>query len=92
MARGEVFNGENNYCSSASTGLNASDTLMVCASYASGYDLADFFQQWNPGESKADMPNGESDYSGGITLNGVAAVKRLNLSAPTCSPLSYVSL
>ena len=92
MARGEVFNGESNYCSTASTGLNASDTLMVCASYASGYDLSEFFQQWNPGESKADMPNGESDYSGGITVSGIALVKRLNLPEPARSPLSYVSL
>ncbi|WP_162063150.1 SslE/AcfD family lipoprotein zinc metalloprotease [Vibrio taketomensis] len=92
MARGETFHSDQNYCTTQATGLNASDTLMVCASYASGFDLSDFFLQWNPGEVKADMPDGTSDYSGGITGNGVAMVKGMNLPLPTKSPLDYTTI
>ncbi|OLQ94327.1 sugar ABC transporter substrate-binding protein [Vibrio ponticus] len=92
MARGETFAEDANYCNQQATGLNASDTMMVCASYASGYDLRDFFLQWNPGEVKADMPNGESDYSGGITSNGLATLNQLDLPTAPKSPLSYTSL
>lgn len=92
MARGEVFSDDQNYCSPQSTRLNASDTMMLCASYASGYDLSEFFQQWNPGETKADMPNGQSDYSGGVTNEGISQVKSLKLAIPQRSPLSYTQL
>ncbi|GAB2657664.1 SslE/AcfD family lipoprotein zinc metalloprotease [Vibrio panuliri] len=91
-AREETFFGETNYCRQQSTGLNASDTMMLCASYASGFDLGDFFEQWNPGEVKADLPNGESDYSGGITEQGRQALQRLNLPTAPRSALSYNSL
>ncbi|WP_428796023.1 SslE/AcfD family lipoprotein zinc metalloprotease [Vibrio kasasachensis] len=92
MARGETFNQGSNYCTTQATGLNANDTLMVCASYASGYDLSDFFEQWNPGETKADMPNGESDYSGGITSQGLNLLHSLELPTPAKSPLTYITL
>ena len=92
MARGETFGSDQNYCTTQATGLNASDTLMICASYASGYNLSDFFQQWNPGEIKADMPNGESDYSGGITAQGVAEVMSLNLPTANKNPLNYTQI
>ena len=92
MARGETFGSDQNYCTTQGTGLNASDTLMICASYASGYNLSDFFQQWNPGESKADMPNGESDYSGGITAQGLAEVMSLNLPTANKNPLNYTQI
>ncbi|MGI2028996.1 hypothetical protein [Endozoicomonas acroporae] len=44
---------------------------MSCLSYLSNYDLSDYFRQWKPSESKADLPKGSADYSGGLTDKGV---------------------
>lgn len=91
LTRGETF-GDTNYCSSSALNLNASDTLMVCASYASGYDLSDFFSAWNPGETKADLPDGSSNYSGGITAQGKVVISTMMLKTPEKSPLLYIAL
>ncbi len=82
----------NNYCSSAATGLRDGDLLMVCASYVSGYDLSPYFEKWNPGESKAILPDGSPSYSGGITQEGLSFVANLKLPQPATSPERYTTV
>ena len=80
-----------NYCSSA-TGLSDGDLLMACASYATGYDLSDFFNAWNVGETSMTTPTKEKVYSGGITQAGLDKVKSMNLKKPVKSPLTINAL
>lgn len=82
----------NNFCSSAATGLRDGDLLMVCASYVSGYDLSPYFEKWNPGESKAILPDGSPSYSGGITQEGLSFVANLKLPQPATSPERYTTV
>ncbi len=85
-------NAENNYCSAEQTGLNQGDLLMLCLSYVSGYDLSEYFLLWNPSESKADLPDHQVIFSGGITARGVAQLKELNLPQPPIPILGYDSV
>lgn len=80
-----------NYCSSA-TGLSDGDLLMTCASYATGYDLSDFFNTWNVGETSMTTPKKEKIYSGGITQAGLDKVKSMNLKKPVKNPLTINAL
>lgn len=81
-----------NYCSSSASGLGNGDLLMACASYATGYDLSDFFNAWNPSEISMTTPDKKKIYSGGITDKGRNAVKNMNLDKPEISPLTIKSL
>ncbi|BCK28013.1 TPA: SslE/AcfD family lipoprotein zinc metalloprotease [Vibrio cholerae] len=81
---------ENTLCNASE--LDSADRLMICASTVSGYDLSDFFLAWNPGETRAVLPDGTSQYSGGITSNGLSKVAELRLPKPQKSPLSYISI
>ncbi|MGL5949375.1 MAG: SslE/AcfD family lipoprotein zinc metalloprotease, partial [Aeromonas sp.] len=86
-ARGDrIGDRENNYCSSAATGLNDADLLLVCASYVSGYDLTSFFSLWNPGEKKSVSAQGEVSYHGGISAAGRKQLAALALPQPTWRP------
>ena len=91
-ARGDQ-QGDNsiNYCSSSNSGLNAGDLMMVCSSYLSGYDLSEFFQAWNVGETSVTNADGTKVYSGGIT-DTVNALSGLTLPKPKVSPLSINAL
>lgn len=80
-----------NYCSSA-TGLSNGDLLMACASYATGYDLSDFFNAWNVGETSMTTPTKEKVYSGGITQAGLDKVKSMDLKKPVKNPLTINAL
>ena len=81
-----------NYCSSGDTGLSAGDLMMVCSSYVSGYDLSDFFQTWNVGETSVTNADGTKVYSGGISSAGLSKLAELNLRKPTKNPLTINSL
>ncbi|MGF1901875.1 SslE/AcfD family lipoprotein zinc metalloprotease [Aliivibrio sifiae] len=81
-----------NYCSSGDTGLSASDLMMVCGSYVSGYDLGEFFQTWNVGETSVTNADGTKVYSGGISSAGLSKLVELNLRKPTKNPLTINSL
>lgn len=81
-----------NYCSASETGLNASDLLMVCTSYVSGYDLGEFFTKWNVGESSSESPDGVKSYSGGITNQGLTLLSSLDLPQPKRDPLAINQL
>ena len=61
--------------------------MMVCSSYVSGYDLSEFFQAWNVGETSVTNADGTKVYSGGIT-DTVNALSGLTLPKPKVSPLS----
>ncbi|WP_422447765.1 MULTISPECIES: hypothetical protein [unclassified Endozoicomonas] len=91
---GDELNGNKgiNYCSAKDTDLSQGDLLMSCLSYLSNYDLSDYFRQWNPSESKADLPDGSADYSGGLTDKGFSTVARMGLKKPEKSPLDYTSI
>ena len=92
-ARGDrVGDQGKNYCSAQASGLAQGDLLMACTSYLTGYDLSEYFKAWNPSESKADLPSGESSYSGGLTSAGFDAVSAMNLPKPKKSPSAYLSV
>ncbi|PSU33729.1 DUF4092 domain-containing protein [Photobacterium lutimaris] len=78
---------DTNYCSASETGLASADQLMVCASYASGYDLSEFFTVWNAGETSSSTPDGGKTYAGGITPAGLSMLSSMNLPQPEQSPL-----
>lgn len=84
--------GDKNYCSSKETGLSGGDLMMACSSYVSGYDLSDFFSQWNVGEVSMTNPDGSKVYSGGVTSKGVNVVSELGYEKPVYSPLKVDSL
>ncbi|EHN70935.1 SslE/AcfD family lipoprotein zinc metalloprotease [Aliivibrio fischeri] len=81
-----------NYCSSRDTGLSAGDLMMVCSSYVSGYDLGEFFQAWNVGETSVTNADGTKVYSGGISSAGLSKLAELKLSKPKKDPLSINAL
>ena len=81
-----------NYCAKKGNGLKHGDRLLACMSYLSGYDLSDYFRQWNPGEERADLPDGSARYTGGMTDAGFAAVAAMKLPKPDRSPLQYVDV
>lgn len=81
-----------NYCDARATGLSDADHLMVCASYASGYDLSDFFISWNPGEVASTNTDGTKNFSGGITQRGLSMMTTLDLPKPKENPLSINKL
>lgn len=90
LARGEKTVGDKiNYCA-AQEGLTDGDRLMACASYVSGYDLSDYFKAWNPGESRAILPDGSSQYSGGVSAKGLAAVAAMKLPKSDRQPWDYL--
>ena len=91
-ARGDT-QGDNgiNYCSSKDTNLNGADLLMVCSSYISGYDLSEFFREWNVGESSSTNTDGSKTYSGGIS-GSVEVLSGLTLPKPKINPLSINKL
>lgn len=92
-ARGDVQGDlEKNYCDARVTGLSGGDNLMVCASYASGYDLSDFFKAWNVGESSTTTTEGEKIYFGGISSEGLRVIAEMGLEKPEINPLSISSL
>lgn len=68
-------------------GLNKSDQLMVCASYAAQTDLTDFFKAWNLGSKSFVYPgSSQPSYEGGITQQGIDLVKTLGLKKPKLQP------
>lgn len=69
--------------------LNKSVQLLVCASYASQTDLSDFFTKWNPKSVAYIYPNNSiPNYEGGISSEGKAIVRSMNLPKPQLDPLS----
>lgn len=75
------------------TGLGKSDSLMLCASYAAQTDLTEFFQAWNPGVVANILPGVDTpQYDGGVTKQGIDAVKALKLPKPKRDPLSIDSV
>lgn len=92
-ARGDQQGDEGiNYCSSSDTGLSAGDLMMVCSSYVSGYDLSEFFQAWNVGETSVTNADGTKVYSGGISPEGLSKLAELNLRKPIKDPLTISAL
>ncbi|NVN81129.1 MULTISPECIES: SslE/AcfD family lipoprotein zinc metalloprotease [unclassified Vibrio] len=92
-ARGDREGDSNtNYCSASETGLSGGDLMMVCASYVSNYDLSDFFEAWNVGETSMTNADGSKSYSGGISEKGRSLVEQLNLPKPKDSPLKVDSI
>ncbi|BCN24301.1 SslE/AcfD family lipoprotein zinc metalloprotease [Vibrio alfacsensis] len=81
-----------NYCDSRDVGLNEGDQMMLCASYLTGYDLSEFFTTWNVGESSVVNPQGEVEYSGGISPQALSVLAELELPEPEINPLSISSL
>ncbi|OCH01775.1 SslE/AcfD family lipoprotein zinc metalloprotease [Aliivibrio fischeri] len=81
-----------NYCSSGDTGLSAGDLMMVCSSYVSGYDLGEFFQAWNVGETSVTNADGTKVYSGGISSAGLSKLAELKLNKPKKDPLTINAL
>ncbi|WP_045498521.1 SslE/AcfD family lipoprotein zinc metalloprotease [Vibrio hyugaensis] len=79
-----------NYCSAQSSHLSQGDLMMACTSYLTGYDLSDYFRTWNPSETKANLPDGTVDYSGGLTSDGYNAVSSMRLPKPDKSPSDYL--
>ncbi|WP_053062542.1 SslE/AcfD family lipoprotein zinc metalloprotease [Photobacterium aquae] len=94
-ARGDV-QGDNgiNYCSASDTKLSGEDLLMVCASHVSGYDLSDFFTQWNAGESSSTSADGTKTYSGGVVESrlGLNMLNTMKLPKPDSGPESVSQL
>ncbi|WP_394143499.1 SslE/AcfD family lipoprotein zinc metalloprotease [Vibrio atypicus] len=87
-ARGDTQGDEShNYCSAAETGLSGGDLMMVCSSYVSDFDLSDFFNAWNVGETSMTNPDGSKVYQGGISEAGLSKLAELNLPKPAQSPL-----
>uniref|UniRef100_UPI000AD8AE75 SslE/AcfD family lipoprotein zinc metalloprotease n=1 Tax=Vibrio harveyi TaxID=669 RepID=UPI000AD8AE75 len=92
-ARGDSVGDQGiNYCSTQSSQLSQGDLLMACTSYLTQYDLTDYFRKWNPSETKANLPNGSVDYSGGLTQAGFNAVAAMKLPKPDKSPSEYLSV
>ncbi|WP_404971688.1 SslE/AcfD family lipoprotein zinc metalloprotease [Vibrio campbellii] len=92
-ARGDSIGDQGiNYCETQSSQLNQGDLMMACTSYLTGYDLTDYFRMWNPSETKANLPNGTVDYSGGLTPAGFNAVAAMGLPKPEKSPFEYLSV
>ncbi|ARR44581.1 sugar ABC transporter substrate-binding protein [Vibrio campbellii] len=92
-ARGDSIGDQGiNYCSTQSSQLSQGDLMMACTSYLTGYDLTDYFRMWNPSETKANLPNGTVDYSGGLTPSGFNAVAAMGLPKPEKSPFEYLSV
>ncbi len=92
-ARGDSIGDQGiNYCSAQSSQLSQCDLMMACTSYLTGYDLTDYFRMWNPSETKANLPNGTVDYSGGLTPAGFNAVASMDLPKPDKSPSEYLSV
>ncbi|WP_447475014.1 SslE/AcfD family lipoprotein zinc metalloprotease [Vibrio harveyi] len=92
-ARGDSVGDQGiNYCSTQSSQLSQGDLLMACTSYLTQYDLTDYFRKWNPSETKANLPNGSVDYSGGLTQVGFNAVAAMKLPKPDKSPSEYLSV
>ncbi|EPP5334433.1 SslE/AcfD family lipoprotein zinc metalloprotease [Vibrio harveyi] len=92
-ARGDSVGDQGiNYCSAQSSQLSQGDLLMACTSYLTQYDLTDYFRKWNPSETKANLPNGSVDYSGGLTQAGFNAVAAMKLPKPDKSPSEYLSV
>ena len=92
-ARGDSQGDEGkNYCSSSETGLSGGDLMMVCSSYVSGYDLSEFFNAWNVGETSMTNPDGHKVYQGGISQAALTMLEILKLSKPQASPLTVNSL
>ncbi|WP_050917814.1 SslE/AcfD family lipoprotein zinc metalloprotease [Vibrio campbellii] len=92
-ARGDSIGDQGiNYCSTQSSQLSQGDLMMACTSYLTGYDLTDYFRMWNPSETKANLPNGTVDYSGGLTPAGFNAVAAMGLPKPEKSPFEYLSV
>lgn len=81
-----------NYCSASDTQLSGGDLMMVCSSYVSGYDLSDFFTQWNMGESSTTTPDGEVLYSGGISDAGLTKLAEMKLTKPENGPQAINAL
>ncbi|MGF1686595.1 SslE/AcfD family lipoprotein zinc metalloprotease [Photobacterium japonica] len=83
-----------NYCSSSETGLSDGDLLMVCASHVSGYDLRDFFAQWNVGESSSTSAEGVKTYMGGVVNSGHGfdMLNSMRLPKPDSGPETVDSL
>ncbi len=92
--QGDTLQGRNgiNYCSPKDTRLSGGNLMMVCSSYVSGYDLSDFFQQWNVGETSMTNPDGSKVYGGGIDAKGLEKLAELNLKKPSSNPLNVNSL
>ena len=65
---------------------------MLCSSYVSGYDLSDFFTQWNVGESSSTTPDGEVLYSGGISDAGLTKLAEMKLTKPETCPSTVDSI
>lgn len=86
------FDIDKNYCTAQDTGLNDADLLMVCSSYVSGYDLSEFFSEWNAGETSSTNPDGTKMYSGGISNKGINMVSQLRLPKAPLNPLSINKL
>lgn len=84
--------GSTNYCSSRDTGLSGGDLMMVCSSYVSGYDLSDFYNAWNVGETSMTNPDGTKSYQGGISEAGLNKLAELKLNKPKQGPLKVNSL
>ncbi|WP_085319079.1 SslE/AcfD family lipoprotein zinc metalloprotease [Vibrio harveyi] len=92
-ARGDSVGDQGiNYCSTQSSQLSQGDLLMACTSYLTQYDLTDYFRKWNPSETKANLPNGSVDYSGGLTQAGFNSVTAMKLPKPDKSPSEYLSV
>ncbi|KIF48788.1 sugar ABC transporter substrate-binding protein [Vibrio owensii 47666-1] len=81
-----------NYCSERDTGFSGGDLIMLCSSYVSGYDLADFFTEWNVGETSSTTPQGVKIYSGGISEKALEVLESLKLNKPESDPLEVDSL
>ncbi|MCL1147995.1 SslE/AcfD family lipoprotein zinc metalloprotease [Shewanella marinintestina] len=93
MMHREARNIENQACSAQnSLDLREGNLLMACASQVSGYDLTSFFEAWNPSEVSVVTADGTRDYEGGITTNGVAYIKSLNLATPAIKPETISSI
>ncbi|CAM3032908.1 SslE/AcfD family lipoprotein zinc metalloprotease [Vibrio rarus] len=92
LARNNQDTDGTNYCDASVTGLSDGDLLMVCSSYVSGYDLSDFFLQWNVGEEAMNTAQGAIIYSGGISAQGLNTVAQMQLPTPQKDPLLIDSL
>lgn len=90
----EARNNNNSSCSAQNAnGLSQGDLLMACTSAVSGYDLTPFFEAWNPSELSVITADGNRDYQGGITADGIGYVKSLDLPEPKVKPetIDYIN-
>ncbi|PQJ88578.1 SslE/AcfD family lipoprotein zinc metalloprotease [Aliivibrio sifiae] len=81
-----------NYCSTSDTKLSGGDLMMMCSSYVSGYDLSDFFIQWNVGESSTTTPDGKVLYTGGISQASLDKLAEMKLTKPESGPQAINAL